>query len=155
MQVFERTYDDTPGAMQFIDKSMKEQYAGLMAGPKGAELVQRNIDRLQELYRENFFPVHGVDWRQFSNNISHFEHPGCSRCHDQRHESSEGETISNDCQLCHDFLDQAEGQTAFQQAGYHQGQVFDHPRNLGDIWTKNECVNCHSTETSQLLEKQK
>jgi len=30
--------------------------------------------------------------------------PGCFRCHDGSHTASSGETITNDCPVCHNLL---------------------------------------------------
>ncbi|HOR27317.1 MAG TPA: NapC/NirT family cytochrome c [Candidatus Sumerlaeota bacterium] len=54
-----------------------------------------------------------------------------------------GHVISNDCRLCHEILDQAEGAAAFAPADYTGGGEFNHPRGLGDIWLGNNCTDCH------------
>jgi cytochrome c2 len=50
--------------------------------------------------------------------------PGCFRCHDGNHVAKNGETISNDCSLCHDIL--AYGET--------------HPKILGSIGITNTAM---------------
>ncbi len=108
--------------------------------------MEKNIAWLQEIYSRNFFPEQGVDWRQYPNHLGHFEFPGCFRCHDDKHADTAGKTISADCNLCHDMIDQAEGQAAHAPAQYHAAP-FNHPRNMGDIWLGRNCTECHGIET--------
>ncbi|GAB4325464.1 MAG: NapC/NirT family cytochrome c [Candidatus Sumerlaeia bacterium] len=141
-QLLEQRYDSTQAALDAIAAGLSQKYKTRMEGSQGAAQVQRGIQWLQELYQANFFPEQGVDWRVYPNHISHFEFPGCYRCHDERHADDKGAVISNDCELCHTFVDQAEGEAAFQPVAYRGGE-FHHPRNLGDIWKGRNCTDCH------------
>ena len=149
-EVLAASYPDTPSALAAIDKGMKEKYQGLTQGPRGQDLMRRNIEWLQTLYQRNFFPEQKVDWRQYPNHQSHFEFPGCFRCHGDRHLSEDRQIISNDCQICHEFLDQAEGEAAFGPLAY-RGGPFRHPRNLGDIWKGRNCTDCHGLKAKQTM----
>jgi hypothetical protein len=115
--------------------------------------VQSNIELLQKLYQTKFFPEQGVDWRHYPDDRGHFEYPGCYRCHDEKHRSADKRTISNDCTLCHQLLDQEEGQAAFGPILY-QGGDFQHPRNLGEIWKDKNCTDCHGVALSKPPAKQ-
>ena len=55
------------------------------------------------LYRRNVFPSMGVSWGPHADNRGHMEFPGCFRCHDENHKATDGRTIQQDCQACHDF----------------------------------------------------
>jgi hypothetical protein len=140
--LLEQRYPDTPAAMTAIAKGFEEKYQGRSQGPRGKELLQRNVDWLQTLYKRNFFPEQGVDWRAYPNHLGHYEFPGCMRCHDDKHQSADKHTIPSNCNLCHEFLDQAEGEAAFGPITYHGGP-FQHPRKLGDIWKGHNCADCH------------
>jgi hypothetical protein len=96
-QVLEKTYPDTPAALNAIDSQLREHYAKRMEGVKGKELVEKNIGWLQTLYQRNFFPEQKVTWREYPSHLGHFEFPGCYRCHDEKHTDDGGRTISNDC----------------------------------------------------------
>jgi len=89
-----------------------------------------------------------VDWRGYPSHLGHYEFPGCSRCHDGRHrsEGEMGAAISADCELCHDLVDQAEGEASFQPPKYKRAD-FNHPRNLGDVWKGKLCTECHQTQS--------
>jgi hypothetical protein len=142
-----RTYKDTPTALKTIETELHDKYKGQAPGPRGQELVQKNIDWLKNLYQRSFFPEQGVDWRHYPNHLGHFEFPGCFRCHDEKHKSADGRTISNDCRMCHEFLDQAEGEAAYGPITYHGGP-YRHPRSLGEIWKGHNCHDCHGAKVA-------
>ncbi len=80
----------------------RSQYAQQYQGwePK----LNQAITIAQSLYRRNVFPTMNVSWGTYSNNLGHTDFPGCFRCHDENHASSDGKTISQDCELCHQML---------------------------------------------------
>jgi len=63
--------------------------------------VDRAIASTQRVYRRNVFPDMRVTWGTYPNNIGHTDFPGCWRCHDDKHKSTDGRTIQQDCELCH------------------------------------------------------
>src|SRR5205807_1603750 len=56
------------------------------------------------IYKENVFPDLGVTWGTYKNNLGHTDYPGCFRCHDEAHTSSNGKTITQDCGACHEMV---------------------------------------------------
>jgi hypothetical protein len=50
------------------------------------------------------FPDMKVTWGTYPNNLGHMDTPGCFRCHDGNHVSSDGRKINDDCDACHDLL---------------------------------------------------
>ncbi|MCB2153774.1 NapC/NirT family cytochrome c [bacterium] len=146
--LLERKYESTDEALKTIETVLKKEYADHIQGPRRKELVERNIKWLQELYQRNFFPEQGVDWREYPNHIGHFEWPGCYRCHDGNHKTRDDVAVSHECKNCHDFLDQAEGEAAYEEPVYTGGE-FNHPRNLGDIWKGHNCTECHGIEAGE------
>ncbi|MDX2478882.1 MAG: NapC/NirT family cytochrome c [Desulfuromusa sp.] len=67
-------------------------------------LVERAIAGVQAAYVENVFPEMGIQWDTYSSNLGHANDFGCFRCHNEEHESAEGEVISMDCDACHTIL---------------------------------------------------
>ncbi len=56
-------------------------------------------------YLGNVWPDMKVSWGTYKTHLGHQyadEGYGCWRCHDEEHENKKGETISQDCSLCHD-----------------------------------------------------
>ena len=56
------------------------------------------------IYNRNIFPDMNVTWGHYPNNIGHTDFPGCFRCHDDSHVSSDGRKITQDCSACHNLL---------------------------------------------------
>jgi hypothetical protein len=53
---------------------------------------------------DNVWPEMKITWGTFKSHIGHRyskEGYGCFRCHDEKHTADAGETISQDCNLCH------------------------------------------------------
>jgi hypothetical protein len=142
-EILSTSFDSTEEALETIDERLREQYARRMEGPRGQEMVEQNIQWLQNIYQRNFFPEQGVDWRQYPNHLGHFEFPGCFRCHNDTHrEETTGAVISNDCNLCHDLIEQSQG-AATREPPVYDKRDFQHPRNMVDIWEGRNCTECH------------
>ncbi|HUX44819.1 MAG TPA: NapC/NirT family cytochrome c [Terracidiphilus sp.] len=69
-----------------------------------ANLVQAAGRALFTLYSQNVFPSMKVTWGTHPNNIGHMAYPGCFRCHDGDHTAKDGQTIPQDCSVCHNLL---------------------------------------------------
>jgi len=60
---------------------------------------------LLDAYLDNVWPEMNIDWGTYRGHLGHQfadEGYGCFRCHDEEHLTESGETISQDCTLCHD-----------------------------------------------------
>ena len=70
------------------------------------QLLAKAIAGAQEAYAQNVFPEMKIDWGTYVNHVGHgpdFD-IGCFRCHDDRHKTADGRTISADCNTCHTLL---------------------------------------------------
>lgn len=57
------------------------------------------------IYNRNVFPELKVTWGTYPNNLGHTDFPGCFRCHDGSHSTSDKNvTIMQDCSACHELL---------------------------------------------------
>lgn len=63
--------------------------------------IQAAGQALLAIYRRNVFPDLKVAWGTYPNNLGHADYPGCFRCHDDNHATSDKKTISQDCNGCH------------------------------------------------------
>ncbi len=63
--------------------------------------VERAVQATEQIYRRNVFPEMNVQFGTYPNNIGHIDYPGCFRCHDDSHRSTDGRKISQDCDTCH------------------------------------------------------
>ena len=59
---------------------------------------------LATIYQRNVFPDLKVSWGTYPNNLGHTDFPGCFRCHDGDHATTAKETLSQDCDTCHNAL---------------------------------------------------
>jgi hypothetical protein len=66
--------------------------------------VQFAGQTLAGIYQSNVFPDMKVAWGTYPNNLGHIDAPGCFRCHDDGHATSDKKTITQDCGACHDLL---------------------------------------------------
>ena len=56
------------------------------------------------VYDRNIFPEMKVTWGVYPMNLGHDDSPGCFRCHDGSHSSKSGDSITQDCNACHNLL---------------------------------------------------
>src|SRR5208337_608512 len=57
------------------------------------------------IYNRNVFPDLKVNWGTYPNNLGHTDFPGCFRCHDGSHSTSDQKlSITQDCSTCHEPL---------------------------------------------------
>jgi hypothetical protein len=71
---------------------------------KHRALVESAAQQVNAIYQRNVFPSMKVGWGTYPNNIGHDDFLGCFRCHDDKHKSADGRTISQDCEACHKML---------------------------------------------------
>ena len=83
-----------------------------------------------------------VRWSSYPNNLGHLEFNGCFRCHDNQHTTTEGERISQDCNLCHTIIAQGRPDT-IQTASIFKAQEFVHPDDEYESWKEGLCSECH------------
>ncbi len=93
------TEEEATAAVATVGDFYKTQYPDLYA-QREAE-VQRAVAGLQNIVDTTQFPFMDVNWDTHPNNIGHSESPGCFRCHDGKHVSSDNQTIRLECNLCH------------------------------------------------------
>jgi hypothetical protein len=63
--------------------------------------VDRAVGAVQDIYDRNVFPAMKVTFGSYPNNVGHIDSPGCFRCHDDEHKSTDGGKIGQDCETCH------------------------------------------------------
>src|ERR1051325_1944224 len=127
-------YATEEDALQKIATFLNAKYP---AQPKTAAL----IGEVQRLYQANFFPEMKADWRSYPNNLGHKEWPGCFRCHDGLHKSTDGKTKiqASDCNSCHVILAQGSGEQLDKLNP--KGYSFFHIDAINEDFS---CNNCHT-----------
>jgi nitrate/TMAO reductase-like tetraheme cytochrome c subunit len=128
-----RSYTNETQALQSIATLLADRYPG-------DARIKPVIDAVQQIYQDNFFPEMKASWEKYPNNIGHKDWPGCFRCHDGLHKTSDGTRAikANDCNACHTIL--AQGSGAELDTLSPNGQKFKHPGDEVD----GGCNDCHT-----------
>ena len=138
--VLSEEYPDRGAAHAAIRQGLTKFYGEILPPDKRPEggRVEQAIQRVIDLYGQNFFPEMKVAWHTYPDNIGHVDSPGCMRCHDGLHVADSGLVISSDCNTCHTFLNRSPDQPATLLEGefQHSMPLTQHP-NL-------RCHQCHS-----------
>jgi nitrate/TMAO reductase-like tetraheme cytochrome c subunit len=121
-------------APQKIADFLAKKYAGHPDLPTAVATVQ-------SLYATTIFPERKADWRVYPNNIGHKDWPGCFRCHDDKHKTSSGQSVSaSDCSSCHAIIAQGKGDELGTLTA--KGLEFAHPG--GELDPDLTCSDCHN-----------
>jgi hypothetical protein len=127
--------DDISKALISYYQSNHPQFASA-----NASLIAAAVAETQRIYNQTFFPRMKVDWRVYPDNVGHLNSPGCYRCHDGKHTSRDGKTITHSCSGCHTIIAQgAPGNLETSVAGL----AFKHPVNIEGMWQQTRCSECH------------
>src|SRR5262249_54863313 len=80
----------------------KQDYPDLYG--KRTEDIHQAARAVLAIYNRNVFPDLKVTWGTYPNNLGHTDFPGCFRCHDGSHTTTDGKAITQDCNACHEPL---------------------------------------------------
>jgi len=86
----------------FVEQYYQQNYPDLYS--KRSKDVRSASQAILAIYNRNVFPDLKVWWGTYPNNLGHMDFPGCFRCHDGAHAASDGKTITQDCNVCHEAL---------------------------------------------------
>ena len=92
-------YTDRTAALKAIESRLTSFYGS--RGEVNAALVGRAVRATQNVWTANVFPPMRVTWGTYPSHIGHVDSPGCFRCHDDSHKTTDGQVIAQDCELCH------------------------------------------------------
>ncbi len=107
VEVEYKTQDEARSAIaSHLTTYYKQNYPDIYSTKR--QLVENAIAGVQAAYVENVFPEMNIQWNTYSSNLGHDNELGCFRCHNEEHESAEGEVISMDCDTCHTILAEEE-----------------------------------------------
>jgi len=141
--VLSATYKTNDEATQAIANGLQGFYESKypdLAKTKQLE-IRTAVKEIQEIYSRTTFPDMKLNWQTHPNNLGHYYYPGCFRCHDGQHVSSDGKrVISKDCNQCHTLISETEGTAS---AAASSAPTFQHPVDLGDL-TQVNCADCHT-----------
>jgi hypothetical protein len=146
MELMNVKYSTNDSAMMGIENGINSYYSEnynelFTAKP---ELIQQAISGIQTAYQKNIFPEMNVNWKAYPNNIGHLEFNGCFRCHNDKHVTSAGRVIPQDCNLCHSIVAQGTADSMQVVSGLDQSLEFYHQDDPDQNWKGALCSDCHS-----------
>jgi nitrate/TMAO reductase-like tetraheme cytochrome c subunit len=106
MELLKAEYKSGEEAEQKIPAGLAEFYIAkypAIAQQRGGD-IQTAGRTIAGIYGRNVFPDLKVTWGTYPNNLGHVNFPGCFRCHDGDHSTSDKQTITQDCAACHQAL---------------------------------------------------
>ncbi len=107
MTVLQKEYstkDAADGAIEADLLILQKERHGEEFVTEKREALLTAANFLRVTYARNIWPTVGTSWGQYKSHLGHKyedEGFGCFRCHDEEHESAEGDIIAQDCDLCH------------------------------------------------------
>jgi formate-dependent nitrite reductase cytochrome c552 subunit len=106
VELLKADYSSQEEAAQKIQAGLNAFYQSKYgdAWSKRSNDIQLAGQALAGIYQSNVFPNLKVGWGTYPNNLGHMDAPGCFRCHDDSHASSDKKTITQDCSACHELL---------------------------------------------------
>jgi hypothetical protein len=90
------------GIPQAFGEYYRQQYPAVYAERR--KEVEESARQLLAIWERNIFPDMNVTWGKYPLNVGHTDFPGCFRCHDDSHSSTDGRKITQDCNACHTVL---------------------------------------------------
>lgn len=107
IELLKANYANNQEAGRVIPASLasfyREQYPAI-ASERGSDITAAGLE-IAEIYNRNVFPDLKVTWGTYPNNLEHTDFPGCFRCHDGSHSTTDQKmTIPQDCGTCHEPL---------------------------------------------------
>ncbi|MCC6612813.1 MAG: NapC/NirT family cytochrome c [Anaerolineae bacterium] len=102
VELLSASYTSTEQALQTfesLDEYYRDNYPDFYA--EGQQKVQDAISVLKALYTDSNYPEQLLTWNTHPNNVGHRDSPGCFRCHDGEHFSTDGQVVRLECNLCH------------------------------------------------------
>ena len=107
LSILQKPYGSREKAAGHIVEDLKQ----LQEKRNGADFVTKNDKAitdsgtfLKETYLDNIWPTMKITWGTYKSQIGHRDAEagyGCFRCHDEEHATDSGDTISQNCGLCH------------------------------------------------------
>ena len=106
VEALKTTYASSEEAADNLPKALvayyQQNYPAVYA--QRSEDIGSAAKAVLAIYNRNVFPDLKVTWGTYPNNLGHTDFPGCFRCHDGSHTAADGNTITQDCNTCHEPL---------------------------------------------------
>jgi len=111
----EKEYPSHEEARSGIAAAVKAFYAQNYPDRADSPAVEAAGKVLGDAYCWNNFPQMKVTWNLYPNHIGHKDSPGCFRCHDNKHKTTDGEKVGKKCGTCHNIVAEEESDSKLLQ----------------------------------------
>ena len=105
LELLKANYSSNEEASRTIPEALTryyQQYYSVIASQRSRDIADAGA-QIAAIYNRNVFPDLKVTWGTYPNNLGHTDFPGCFRCHDGSHSTSDQKlTIVQDCNTCHE-----------------------------------------------------
>lgn len=137
------------GLADYYAKNYPDLYAQRKAD------IDKSVETLKEIYPQLRYPEQELDWTSHPNNIGHKDSPGCFRCHDGKHLSSQNEAVRLECNVCHSIP--VVGDPSQLTTDIEIGRGPEPPSHTLTTWMTlhgkvkdNSCLGCHPAKDSSM-----
>jgi hypothetical protein len=168
---------DLPYAKRTLVRALSQDYPSKDAGLSGVrdsieafygaeypelaetrpDLIRRLAGHGERIFDTYVFPEMRASWKTYKQNIGHLEAPGCFRCHEGLHVDAEGQSISRDCRVCHEFVVQRpleDGRMALATGEFEHVMALEGPHaearcnacHTGGPMPPPTCAGCHESQ---------
>jgi hypothetical protein len=107
VELLKATYSSNEEASRTIPATLARLYQQsdpAISSQRSRDISEAGVE-IAAIYNRNVFPDLKVTWGTYPNNLGHTDFPGCFRCHDGSHSTSDKKmTITQDCSTCHEPL---------------------------------------------------
>jgi hypothetical protein len=107
VELLKRNYVSNEEASRTIPEALVRFYQQLdpAPAPQRSQDISNAGREIVAIYNRNVFPELKVTWGTYPNNLGHTDSPGCFRCHDGSHSTSDQKMVlTQDCSACHEPL---------------------------------------------------
>jgi nitrate/TMAO reductase-like tetraheme cytochrome c subunit len=147
LELINADYETKQEATAAIASGLLDYYAAEYPQVAASRTIEIDaaIDVMQRIYSDNFFPEQKTDYRERTNNLSHFANNGCFRCHFTDMQTASGERmLSSTCESCHAIVAQGPTDNVLELEDDLAGLKFIHPADIGGVWETVKCSQCHN-----------
>jgi hypothetical protein len=107
IELLKATYASNDEETRVIPEALTRFYQQsdpALAAQRSSDISKAGSE-IAAIYNRNVFPELKVTWGTYANNLGHTDFPGCFRCHDGSHSTTDQKmTIAQDCSTCHEAL---------------------------------------------------
>jgi nitrate/TMAO reductase-like tetraheme cytochrome c subunit len=108
VEVLRTAYAAPDEARRRIPAALRDYYRSTGIYDSRSADVDSAANAIVAIYEGNVFPDLKVTWGTYKNNLGHTDFPGCFRCHDEMHATTDQKTITQDCGACHEIVSSSE-----------------------------------------------